>query len=343
MQNFRDYYNILGVTSEASSEEIKKAFRRLARKSHPDLNPGNKEAEEKFKDINEAYEVLSDPLKRDQYNQFFNFWKKKRLNRKSIKFSSFRNTVNQNNTVRNFNQEEVDVRQVEDFNKFVDQLLGRRSSTKGITTPSKSYSSKVNSSETFRPGNTKTYTTVSSKPNRKDVEARLTLPLEKAYEGGRERIRLEDGRSLEIDMPSGMITGQRVRLKGQGIGGGNLFLKITVAPHAFFKLDGSNIVCQLPVTPAEAVLGDAVEVPTLDGMVKMNIPRGVRSGQMLRLANKGYPDSNGRRGDQLVEIQITVPKDANPQARELYSRLKLVENFNPRLDLPTGLTHKHNT
>ncbi|MGB7440779.1 MAG: J domain-containing protein [Coleofasciculaceae cyanobacterium] len=336
MQNFRDYYEILGVAPEASSEEIKKAFRRLARKSHPDLNPGNKEAEEKFKDINEAYEVLSDPLKRDQYNQFFNFWKKKRLNRKGIKFSSFRNTVNQNNAVRNFKQEqeEVDFRQVEDFNKFVDQLLGRRAYTKGITTPSKSYSSKINSSEAFRPGNTKIYTTVNPKPNRKDVEARLTLPLEKAYEGGRERIRLEDGRSLEIDMPSGMMTGQRVRLKGQGIGGGNLFLKITVAPHTFFQLDGSNVVCQLPVTPAEAVLGEAVEVPTLDGMVKMNIPGGVRSGQRLRLAGKGYLDSNGNRGDQLVEIQITVPKYPNPQARELYEKLKQVENFNPRSDLP---------
>jgi curved DNA-binding protein len=158
--------------------------------------------------------------------------------------------------------------------------------------------------------------------------------LEKAYEGGRERIRLEDGRSLEIDLPTGMVTGQRVRLKGQGIAGGNLYLKITVAPHPFFKLEGSDIFCQLPVTPSEAVLGGLIEVPTLDGRVKMTVPSGVRSGQRLRLANKGYPNANGARGDQLVEIQILVPKDPSPEARELYEKLRQIENFNPRIDLP---------
>jgi curved DNA-binding protein len=159
------------------------------------------------------------------------------------------------------------------------------------------------------------------------------LPLEKAYVGGRERIRLEDGRSLEIDMPGGMVTGQRVRLKGQGIEGGNLYLRITVAPHPFFKLEGSDVFCQVPVTPSEAVLGGPVEVPTLDGRVKMNVPSGVRSGQRLRLASKGYPDTNGNRGDQLVEIQIVAPRDPSPQVRELYEKLRQLENFNPRQDL----------
>jgi curved DNA-binding protein len=131
-----------------------------------------------------------------------------------------------------------------------------------------------------------------------------------------------------------MITGQRVRLKGQGIAGGNLYLKITVAPHPFFKLEGSDVLCQLPVTPSEAVLGGAIEVPTLDGRVKMNVPSGVRSGQRLRLAGKGYPTSNRVRGDQLVEIQIVVPRTISPLARELYEKLRQIENFNPRLDLP---------
>jgi curved DNA-binding protein len=160
--------------------------------------------------------------------------------------------------------------------------------------------------------------------------------LEKAYVGGRERIRLEDGRSLEIDMPPGMVTGQRVRLKGQGIDGGNLYLRITVAPHPFFKVEGSDIFCQLPVTPSEAVLGGQLEVPTLDGRVKMSVPSGVKPGQRLRLAGKGYPNPDGVRGDQLVEIQIAVPREVPPQARELYEKLRQIEieTFNPRLDLP---------
>ena len=111
----------------------------------------------------------------------------------------------------------------------------------------------------------------------------MTLPLEKAYQGGNERIRLEDGRSLEVTMPPAMVTGQTIRLRNQGIGGGDLYLKITVEPHPLFKLEGSNIFCQVPVTPSEATLGGQVEAPTLDGPVKMTIPPGVRSGQRFRL------------------------------------------------------------
>ena len=160
------------------------------------------------------------------------------------------------------------------------------------------------------------------------------MPLEKAYQGGRERIRLEDGRSLEVDMPPGMLNQQRIRLKNQGIGGGDLYLKITVSSHPFFKLEGSDIFCQLPVTPSEAVLGGAVEVPTLDGMVKMKVPSNVGHGKRLRLAGKGYPTGNGNRGDQLVEIQIAVPPSVSPQERELYEKLRQIETFKPRLDLP---------
>jgi curved DNA-binding protein len=333
MQNFRNYYEILGVSTEASSEEIKKAFRRLALQYHPDRNPGNKAAEEKFKDISEAYEVLYNADKRSQYDQLGRFWKKKGFNRNVAKTPSFRTTSPRNGTGRSSTQE-ADFSEFRDFNSFVEQLIGRRSSARATATVPERPSARISSSDAFRPGTTKTAYTVSSRSNPKDIEAHLTLPLEKAYEGGRERIRLEDGRSLEIDMPVGMVTGQRVRLKGQGIAGGDLYLKITVAPHAFFKVEGSDILCQLPVTPSEAVLGGQVEVPTLDGRVKMTVPSGVRSGQRLRLARKGYPNIDGVRGDQLVEIQITIPTNPNPQVRELYEKLRQIENFNPRLDLP---------
>jgi curved DNA-binding protein len=310
MQNFRNYYDILGVAKDATVEEIKKSFRRLARQFHPDLNPNNKQAEEKFKDINEAYEVLSDPGKRAQYDQLGRYWKQRGFQAAS---------PSRNGRDR---ADDMDFSEFRTFDEFVDTVLNRRSGGAATST-----------GDTFRPGTTKTYKTV-ARPTRKDIEARLTVPLTKAYQGGRERIRLEDGRSLEVNMPPAMVSGQRIRLKGQGTLGGDLYLKIDVAPHAFFKLEGSDILCQLPITPSEAVLSGQVEVPTLDGLVKMTIPAGVRSGQRLRLANKGYPTADGKRGDQIVEIQLVVPRDPSPQERELYEKLRQLETFNPRADLP---------
>jgi curved DNA-binding protein len=330
MQNFRNYYDILGISKDATAEEIKKAFRRLARQFHPDLNPGNKEAEERFKDINEAYEVLSDSGNRGQYDQFGQFWKQR----------GFQNAARAASRMWNpgSNTSSDDFSEFKDFNSFVDQLLNRRASTASSTNTStrtsdyRASSSSSSKPDNYRPGSNKTaYTVPRTKP--RDAEARLTVPLNKAYAGGRERIRLEDGRSLEVTMPAGMVTGQRVRLKGQGVSGGDLYLKIEISPHPFFTLDGSDVFCELPITPCEAVLGGAIEVPTLDGLVKINIPAGVRSGQRLRLANKGYPTEE-RRGDQIVEVQVVIPKDISEAERELYEKLRQLETFNPRLDLP---------
>lgn len=323
MQNFRNYYEILGVPRDATVEEIKKVYRRLARQYHPDLNPGNKAAEEKFKDVGEAYEVLSDISKRAQYDQFSRFWKQGGFQGNTPRSKSWNNRGGDRTATQ-----EVDFSEFPDFNSFVDQLLNRRADSTGGTARSS-----TTARDPYRPGTTKTaYTVTSSRPGRRDAEARLSVPLDKAYQGGRERIRLEDGRSLEVNMPPGMVTGQRIRLKGQGVSGGDLYLKIDVAPHSFFKVEGSDIFCQLPVTPVEAVLGGAIEVPTLDGLVKMMIPSGVRSGQKLRLSGKGYP-LDGRRGDQIVEIQIIVPKEISPQERDLYEKLRQMETFNPRAGL----------
>jgi curved DNA-binding protein len=329
MQNFRNYYQMLGVLPDASVDEIKKVYRRLARQYHPDLNPGDKVAEEKFKDISEAYEVLSDTVKRSQYDRYSRVWQQKGFKNKNGRNYNFKSWSNRSGSDRTADKEDDYFRQFSDFESFVDQLLGRHRTVKVADPQTQSEARSVAAAEDpFRPGTTKYTHTIASK----NVEAQLTLPLEKAYIGGRERIRLEDGRSLEVDMPPGMISGQRVRLRGQGIAGGDLYLKITVAPHPIFKLEGWDVLCQLPVTPSEAVLGGAIELPTLDGLVKMTIPAGVVSGQRLRLASKGFPTDSGKRGDQLVEIQIVVPKNPTPQERELYEKLRQIQSFNPRFN-----------
>ena len=295
MQTLRNYYEILGVSRNASADEIKKTYRTLARQYHPDRNPGNKAAEERFKDINEAYEILSDQTRRLQYDQSQN-------NKKGV-----------NNSFRDF---------------------GRNNRPAGTR---KRPGDRVDSRD-YRPGTTRRERVVTPpRTTRRDIEAKLTLPLDKAYRGGREKIRLEDGRSLEVELPFGTSNGQRIRLRGLGIEGGNLYLKITVARHPFFELQGTNIYCQVPITPTEAVLGDDIEVPTLDGLVKVSIPPGVRSGQRLRLANKGYPTKEGDRGDQLIELQIVSPKEISKTEKELYEKLQKLETFNPRKNIIQSL------
>ncbi len=384
MQNFRNYYLILGVPKDATADEIKKAYRRLARQLHPDVNPGDKSAEDRFKDINEAYDILSDIEKRTQYDQFSKFWKQKGFQGKQgVRLPNFK-TWGNTKTTRKKPTEDVDFSDYSDFNKFLDQVLGRRREVRMATAND---TQGVASSEPWNTASKKTSYVANSRPprrdfddremrretvdremrretvdremrretvdretrrdvddremrretvdreTRRDIEARLTLPLERAYSGGTERIRLEDGRAIEVTLPPAMVSGQRIRLRNQGMGGGDLYLKITVSPHPFFRLEMSDICCELPLTPSEAVLGGDIEVPTLDGLVKMKLPPGVTSGKRLRLANKGYPTGNGDRGDQLVEIQVLIPKEISDEERELYQKLREVESFKPRQDL----------
>ncbi len=329
MRNFRNYYEILDIPSSATSDDIKRSYRRLARQYHPDLNPGNKDAEDRFKEIGEAYDVLSDVTKRAQYDRFGQYWNQQGFKEEAPpkRTQSWGERVGMGTPP----SEEVDFSKYADFQEFVDQLMGRRQKASGSTSAGRPPS---RAAEPSRSSTTTKAKATSAPSGRRDAEARLVISLEKAYAGGRERIRLEDGRSLEVNMPSAMVSGQRIRLKGQGTAGGDLYLKIEVLPHEFFKVEGTDIVCELPVTPCEAILGGQIEAPTLDGWVKMTLPAGVRAGQRLRLGGKGYPGVDGARGDQLVQIRIDMPRSLSPQEKDLYEKLRQMESYKPRTGLP---------
>ncbi|MEO1590747.1 MAG: DnaJ C-terminal domain-containing protein [Cyanobacteria bacterium J06632_22] len=285
MQNYRNYYELLELAGDASFEQIKQSYRRLARQYHPDLNPGNEDAEERFKLLNEAYEILSDTDRRRQYDS-------------------------------------LNAREWADFNSFIDQLLNRHNNPDNNST-----------STNTSPGPPPKRPAPPRRPPPRrpgDVDANLSVPLERAYAGGPERIRLEDGRALEVNMPAGMVTGQRIRLRGQGTGGGALYLNITVEPHPYYILQGLDVVCRLPLTPSEAVLGGMMTVPTLDGPVQMTLPEGVQPGQRFRLAGKGYVNKAGERGDEIVEIEIAIPQTPDPDQKALYQKLRAIETVDPR-------------
>ncbi|MEW6498484.1 MAG: DnaJ C-terminal domain-containing protein, partial [Cyanobacteriota bacterium] len=312
MHNVLDYYELLGVERDTSIDEIKKIYRRLARQYHPDLNPKNKAAEEKFKEIGEAYQVLSNPNSRAQYDHFDRDSNpgefQGRLAGQLPSQQKHRDNCDGGGYI---STDAVDLGPFTYFNSFFDQWVGLGSSRKKGSRPTAPASSPRNN---FRPGTTKTSYTVTSRTHQQDMEARVTISLSQAYVGGYAQIRLSDGRSLEVNMPAAMVTDQRIYFKGLGLGGGDLYLKITVEPHPFWKLEGTDIHCRLPITPSEAVLGGPVEVPTLKGRMKMSLPPGVKSGQHLRLASLGCLDGNGRRGDMVVELQIVVP--TNPSSQE---------------------------
>ncbi|MGY2974201.1 DnaJ C-terminal domain-containing protein [Thermostichus sp. MS-CIW-37] len=317
MQNFKDYYKILGVSKTATADEVKQAYRRLARKYHPDVNPNDKAAEEKFKDINEAYEVLSDPSKRRQYDQFGQYYQQGgfRSSRDAYTYSS--SPFSQDFGGSGFGGSGVDFSQFDDFQDFIDQLLGRvRSQT---TDRSSGFSGSS--------GNT-SY----------DAEATIQISIPEAFEGGKRRLRVGGDRVLEVNIPPGITPGKRIRLRGQGHpnpngGAGDLYLKIELKDHPFYRLEGFDVYCDLPISPSEAVLGAQVEVPTLDGVVKLRIPPGMQPGRKLRLAERGFPKGNGERGDFYVVVQIHLPTQISEEERELYEKLQRVQSYDPRATL----------
>ena len=322
--DFKDYYATLGVNKNADADEIKRAYRKLARKYHPDVNPGDKVAEAKFKEVNEAYEVLSDPDKRRKYDQFGQYW-----NRVGTGGGWPPGGADVNG---------FDFNQYGSFDEFINELLGRFGTPPGGR-GARSYSYRTSPGGTGFGG----YGDFSSGFNDtsapgQDLESNISLTFSEAFHGTQKRLNV-GGEVLTVRIPAGAKPGSRIRVKGKGQMNpysrqrGDLYLVVDVQPHPFFQFEGDNLVCEVPITPDEAVLGASVEVPTPDGTVTVSIPPGIRSGQALRLRGKGWRNPKGDRGDQLVRVVITPPTQLNAIEREYYEKIRANRTVDPRSHL----------
>ena len=325
--DFKDYYSILGVNKTASGEEIKKSFRKLALKYHPDRNPGDKKAEALFKEISEAYEILSDNEKRKKYDQFGQYWKQARQQEPAA--SSYRRSTT------NVNVDGFDFNQYGNFEEFINELLGRFSNPSSGSSQSYSYSNgSQNRSAQNDFNNFGGFGGGRSKVNA-EAQQTLLLSFSDAFRGVQQQVRIGN-EVIKVRIPPGAKQGRKIILRGKGHPDpytgqkGDLHLKIELIPHPLYKFEGDNLVCELPITPDEAVLGALIEVPTPSGKVTMRIPPEISSGQTLRLRGKGWPNPKGGFGDQLVKIIIASPKNISATERECYETIRNNRSYNPR-------------
>lgn len=329
--DFKDYYSILGVNKSASAEELKKAFRKLARKYHPDLNPGDEKAEARFKEVNEAYEVLSDTDKRKKYDQFGKYWNQVGSSGGWPGNSGGGTTVD----VGGF-----DFSQYSTFEEFINSLLGRAGGPGGGYGGSPNGQPGYTYRTTTGRGGAGGFSPFSGFENPSnsaslDIQASISLTFAEAFNGTQKRVG-----SGEVSIPAGVKSGSKIRVKGRGQVDplsqkrGDLYLKVDIKAHSFFQFEGDNLVCELPISPDEAVLGASIEVPTPDGSVTLNVPAGIRSGQSLRLRGKGWPKTKGGgRSDQLVRVAIVPPKSLNAIEKECYDKIRDNRSYDPRSDL----------
>jgi curved DNA-binding protein len=297
---FRDYYETLGVSREASTEEIRRAYRKLARQHHPDVSKDD-DAEDRFKAISEAYEVLRDSEKRERYDRFGAGWK----------------TGQDVSGAPGFEEGRVEFGegfQDGSFSDFFESLFGQAGAARGRGGAGRDAFS-------ARGG---------------DHMAEMEITLEEAAEGGSRRFTLEDGRSYQVNVPPGVRDGQRIRLAGEGGSGsgggpsGDLFLRVRLRPHPRFHLEGRDLHADVRVAPWEAALGATVEVPTLEGSASMKVPAGSSSGRRLRLRGQGYPGPGKERGDLYVAVRIVVPERLDDEESKLFEQLAATSKFQPR-------------
>ena len=327
---YRDYYQIMGVARTATADEIKKSYRRLARKYHPDVSK-EKDAEKRFKEVQEAYEVLKDPEKRAAYDQLGSDYKQGQQFRPPPDWGSgfeFRGGPRQGRARAGASHTE-EFEDAEGFSDFFSSLFGQRGFGGGA-------------------GGGNPFGGAGARAAR-DHHARVDIDLEEAYSGTTRTLELKrpdlkpDGtldlktHTVKVTIPAGVTEGQLIRLAGQGeqsTGGGkpgDLYLEVHMKPNRLFQLDGRDVTLTLPITPWESALGATVTVPTLGGGVDMRIPPNSQSGQKLRLRGRGLPGQTP--GDQYIQLKIVVPPANTPEAKAVFEDMKQKLNFNPRADL----------
>ena len=289
---YKDYYKILGVSRDVPQDELKKAYRKLARKYHPDVSK-EANAEAKFKEVGEAYEALKDPEKRAQYDQFG---------------SSYQHGQSFNPPPGWGGQGGAGMGGG-NFSSFFESMF--------------SGGGMGGNDQFFAQG--------------EDVNAKITVSLEDAFNGAKKSIRHPGGANqtgtINVKIPAGITSGKKIRLAGQGKAGagveaGDLFLEINIANHAYYQVEDKDVIINIPISPWEAALGAKITVPTLAGKISLTIPTSAKSGQKMRLKGRGLPDKQA--GDQIVVLQIMTPPADTPEAKQLYQQMAEELNFNPR-------------
>ena len=317
---YRDYYDILNVGRGASEKEIKQSFRRLARRWHPDVNPDDPQAEEKFKEINEAYEVLSDPEKRSKYDRLGHSWKQwQRSGGDPGQYDwSQWFTGGPRGARVHWNGDLGDLfggAGGEAFSDFFGAIFGGGTAGR-----------RRSAADIFgQPVGGRAYGAGS---RGRDAETNVTVTLEEAYRGT-SRVLERGGRRIRVTIPPGVRTGSRVRVAGEGNSGhtggdsGDLYLSIAVEPHPVFEREGDDLRCDVAVDLCTAVLGGRLRLPTLNGDVSLRIPAGTQGGQTFRLRGKGMPNPRrpDERGHLLATTEIEIPQKLTPRERELFEEL----------------------
>lgn len=313
---YKDYYSILDVDRTASQKEIKKAYRKLARKHHPDLNQGDNASAEKFKAVNEAYEVLSDAEKRKKYDQFGSQWQHHQGaggRSEDFNWGEWQSAPNQGQSYRTVSPEEFEEMFGAEggYSDFFENLFGngaRRQTTGGRGDPHFHYE---------------------ERPRRgRDIEHDLQVTLDEAFSGTKRTLEWEDGRKIEANIPRGVKTGSRVRLKGQGVSGigggepGDLYLTIEVLPDTRFQRNNDDLSTTVSVDLFTMLLGGKVPVSSIDRTVKLDIPSGTRNGRVFRLRGLGMPKMKApdQRGDLLATAAVILPKHLNDEEKELVTQ-----------------------
>ncbi len=314
---YKDYYKILGVSRNATEKEIKKAYRKLARQYHPDINPGDKVAEAKFKDINEANEALSDPEKRKMYDQFGSDYQK--YQRAGGNPNDFWQQWGGQGGTRTINPDDLNdiFGGGSGFSSFFESLFGGGQRAGG-----------------FQQGGFGGFNQRQMAQKGQDIEQPVDVTIKEAFHGTTRALQFGDGRSIEVKIPRGVDNGSKVRIKGKGQPGynggqpGNLYLVVNVLPDKQYEREGDNLTVHVPVDLYTAVLGGTAAVAALDKTVKLTIPAGTENGKRIRLRGLGMPNirNNDQRGDLYAKINIQIPQDLTEKEQSLFAELRALRN-----------------